>query len=58
MVDGLGFGFHEHGEAMTLSEFRAVFSGPLRAKLTEMLKYLSLLRTLAESGAPNPFFTD
>lgn len=29
VVDGLGFGFHNLGEAMTLSEFRRVFSGPL-----------------------------
>lgn len=29
VVDGLGFGFHELGEAMTLSEFREIFSGPL-----------------------------
>ena len=29
VVDGLAFGFHELGTAMTLSEFRAVFSGPL-----------------------------
>jgi 2,4-dienoyl-CoA reductase-like NADH-dependent reductase (Old Yellow Enzyme family) len=28
-MDGLGFGFHELGEAMTLEDFRAVFSGPL-----------------------------
>lgn len=28
-VDGLGFGFHEQGKAMTLPEFRAVFAGPL-----------------------------
>ena len=29
VVDGLAFGFHEQGEPMTLSEFRAVFPGPL-----------------------------
>jgi N-ethylmaleimide reductase len=29
VVDGLGFGFHELGEAMTLAEFREVFSKPL-----------------------------
>ena len=29
VVDGLAFGFHEQGKPMTLSEFRAVFSGPL-----------------------------
>jgi N-ethylmaleimide reductase len=29
VVDGLAFGFHEQGRPMTLSEFRAVFSGPL-----------------------------
>lgn len=29
VMDGLAFGFHELGEAMTLSEFREVFSGPL-----------------------------
>jgi len=29
VVDGLGFGFHEQGKPMTLSEFRAVFAGPL-----------------------------
>ena len=29
VVDGLGFGFHEQGEPMTLAEFLAVFSGPL-----------------------------
>ncbi|MEP4077213.1 alkene reductase [Haloferula sp.] len=29
VMDGLGFGFHELGEAMTLSDFREVFSGPL-----------------------------
>jgi N-ethylmaleimide reductase len=29
VVDGLAFGFHELGEPMKLSEFRAVFSGPL-----------------------------
>ena len=28
-MDGTGFGFHELGEPMTLSEFRAVFDGPL-----------------------------
>ena len=29
VMDGLGFGFHELGEAMTLSEFREVFTSPL-----------------------------
>lgn len=29
VMDGLAFGFHELGEAMTLDEFRAVFDGPL-----------------------------
>lgn len=29
VVDGLAFGFHEQGPAMTLPEFRAVFTGPL-----------------------------
>ncbi|MGB7086466.1 MAG: alkene reductase, partial [Phormidesmis sp.] len=29
VVDGLAFGFHELGEPMTLSEFRAVYEGPL-----------------------------
>lgn len=29
VVDGLGFGFHELGPPMTLSEFRGVFRGPL-----------------------------
>jgi N-ethylmaleimide reductase len=29
VVDGLGFGFHELGKPMTLSEFRSVFDGPL-----------------------------
>lgn len=29
VMDGLGFGFHGLGEAMTLGEFRKVFSGPL-----------------------------
>jgi len=29
VVDGLAFGFHEQGKPMTLSEFRAVFAGPL-----------------------------
>ncbi|MFM8804855.1 MAG: alkene reductase [Planctomycetia bacterium] len=29
VVDGLGFGFHELGEPMTLGEFRSVFRGPL-----------------------------
>lgn len=29
VMDGLGFGFHELGQAMTLADFRAVFSGPL-----------------------------
>jgi len=29
VMDGLGFGFHELGEAMTLQDIRKVFSGPL-----------------------------
>ncbi len=29
VMDGLAFGFHENGEAMTLEDFRAVFKGPL-----------------------------
>lgn len=29
VMDGLAFGFHEQGEAMTLDDFRKVFSGPL-----------------------------
>ena len=29
VMDGLAFGFHELGEAMTLAEFRKVFDGPL-----------------------------
>ncbi len=29
IVDGLLFGFHNHGPAMTLAEFREVFKGPL-----------------------------
>jgi N-ethylmaleimide reductase len=29
VVDGLAFGFHELGNAMTLAEFREVFQGPL-----------------------------
>ncbi|WOO41955.1 alkene reductase [Rubellicoccus peritrichatus] len=29
VMDGLAFGFHELGEAMTLADFRAVFNGPL-----------------------------
>ncbi|MEM8733888.1 MAG: alkene reductase [Planctomycetota bacterium] len=29
IMDGLGFGFHELGEPMTLAEFRDVFSGPI-----------------------------
>jgi 2,4-dienoyl-CoA reductase-like NADH-dependent reductase (Old Yellow Enzyme family) len=29
IMDGLAFGFHELGEAMTLPEFRNVFSGPM-----------------------------
>ena len=29
VMDGLGFGFHELGEPMTLAEFRDVFSGPI-----------------------------
>lgn len=29
VMDGLGFGFHELGEPMTLADFRAVFHGPL-----------------------------
>jgi N-ethylmaleimide reductase len=29
VMDGLGFGFHNLGEPMTLAEFRTVFHGPL-----------------------------
>ncbi len=29
VMDGLGFGFHQHGEPMTLAEFRTLFHGPL-----------------------------
>jgi len=29
IMDGLAFGFHGHGEPMTLAEFRAEFDGPL-----------------------------
>lgn len=29
LIDGLGFGFHELGEPMTLAEFRLVFTSPL-----------------------------
>jgi 2,4-dienoyl-CoA reductase-like NADH-dependent reductase (Old Yellow Enzyme family) len=29
VMDGLAFGFHEQGQAMTLAEFRRVFRGPL-----------------------------
>ncbi|EDY82938.1 oxidoreductase, FAD/FMN-binding superfamily [Verrucomicrobiia bacterium DG1235] len=29
VIDGLGFGFHEKGEAMTLEEFRPLYSGVL-----------------------------
>ncbi|OUT58406.1 MAG: alkene reductase [Rhodopirellula sp. TMED11] len=29
VMDGLGFGFHQLGDAMTLKEFREVFSAPL-----------------------------
>ena len=29
VMDGLAFGFHGHGEPMTLAEFRRVFHGPL-----------------------------
>ena len=29
VMDGLGFGFHERGEPMTLSEFRALYDGLL-----------------------------
>lgn len=29
VMDGLAFGFHEHGEPMKLAEFRKVFHGPL-----------------------------
>jgi len=31
VMDGLGFGFHQLGEPMTLADFRSVFSGPLMA---------------------------
>jgi ectoine hydroxylase-related dioxygenase (phytanoyl-CoA dioxygenase family) len=39
-------------------QFTDFYAPHWRAKLTEMLKYSSLVRTLAESGAPNPFFTE
>ena len=29
LMDGLAFGFHGHGQPMTLQDFRAVFAGPL-----------------------------
>ena len=29
VMDGLGFGFHKKGEPLTLTDFRAVFKGPL-----------------------------
>lgn len=29
VMDGLAFGFHQHGEPMTLADFRKVFNGPL-----------------------------
>jgi 2,4-dienoyl-CoA reductase-like NADH-dependent reductase (Old Yellow Enzyme family) len=29
VMDGLAFGFHNHGEPMTLADFRKVFHGPL-----------------------------
>ncbi len=29
VMDGLAFGFHQHGEPMTLADFRKVFHGPL-----------------------------
>ena len=29
IMDGLGFGFHELGEPMTLQDFRKIFKGPL-----------------------------
>lgn len=29
VMDGLGFGFHDLGEPMTLAEFRKIFTGPL-----------------------------
>ena len=29
VMDGLAFGFHELGDAMTLSDFRKIFNGPL-----------------------------
>ncbi len=29
IMDGLAFGFHQHGEPMTLADFRKVFNGPL-----------------------------
>lgn len=31
IIDGLGFGFHELGEPMTLAEFRAVYDGTIMA---------------------------
>jgi ectoine hydroxylase-related dioxygenase (phytanoyl-CoA dioxygenase family) len=39
-------------------EFSDFYAPHWRAKLTEMLKYSSVLRALAESGAPNPFFAE
>ena len=39
-------------------EFVDFYAPHWRAKLTDMLKYSSLLRSLAESGAPNPFFAE
>ena len=29
ILDGLAFGFHQHGEPLTLADFRGVFHGPL-----------------------------
>lgn len=29
VMDGLAFGFHQHGDPLTLSDFRRVFNGPL-----------------------------
>ena len=39
-------------------EFVDFYAPHWRQKLTEVLKYSSLLRALAESGAPNPFFAE
>ncbi len=38
-------------------EFVDFYAGHWRVRFTEFLKYASLMRTLDESGAPNPFFS-